>query len=180
MCTEAVNQAVAALAAKHGFDAEEALRDLNLGELKLVRKRGPSPKKLTEKSVAKKQKKASAPSAKDEAKPKRAKTGYLMYQAAVRETTKAELVLLLEDGEKLKPQAVVTAIASKWKALSEEERSSWKAQAKAAATDDEADVSGINGPRPSPVETGPIGDDDAELVLGEELVEIDDETEEDE
>ncbi len=39
MCTEAVNQAVASLAAKHGFDAEEALRDLNLGELKLVRKR---------------------------------------------------------------------------------------------------------------------------------------------
>ena len=44
-CADAVSQAVAALAAKYHFDAEEAERDLNLGELKLQRKRGPATKK---------------------------------------------------------------------------------------------------------------------------------------
>ena len=48
-CADAVSQAVAALAAKYHFDAEEAERDLNLGQLKLQRKRGPAAKK----SVAK-------------------------------------------------------------------------------------------------------------------------------
>ena len=40
-CTEAVQQAVAVLAAKYKFDAEEAERELKLDELKLERKRGP-------------------------------------------------------------------------------------------------------------------------------------------
>lgn len=175
MCTEAVNQAVASLAAKHGFDLEDALRDLNLGEIKLVRKRGPSPK-VTEKSVTKKQKKE-----KNESKPKKAKTGYLMYQAEVRSVTKEELSLLLNEDEKLKPQAVVTAIAAKWKALSEEERDDWKARAKAAATpdvsDDEAPSTGIKGPRPPPVETAHVGEaelEEEEIVLGDDLDEIED------
>ena len=37
-CADAVSQAVVALAAKYGFDADEAERELNLGELKLQRK----------------------------------------------------------------------------------------------------------------------------------------------
>ena len=42
VCSEAVQQAVAALAEKYSFDAEEAIRELDLGELKIQRKRGPA------------------------------------------------------------------------------------------------------------------------------------------
>ena len=105
MCSEAVNQAVTALAAKHGFDAEEAMRDLGVGEIKLVRKRGPSPKKETEKSVKKQKTKDSG-----EPKPKRAKTGYLVYQAFARPETVAELTLLLDEGEKLKREVAAIGL----------------------------------------------------------------------
>ena len=132
MCGDAVSQAVAALAEKYGFDQEEALRELNLGDLKLARKRGPSPKKETEKSVTKK--------AKGE-KPKRAKTGYLLYADEVRAEVKASLTAGLEEGEKLKPQDVVKGIASLWKGVDQEVRDEWNAKAKTPATsDDEVEV----------------------------------------
>ena len=131
MCVEAVSQAVAALAEKYGFDAEEAERELNLGELKMQRKRGPAPKAKAEtKAKAKKD-------AGDKPKTKRASTGYLTYAASVRAETKEELLAELEEGEKLQPQAVVTAIAAKWKGLSDEERTEWNEAAKASAEDSE-------------------------------------------
>ena len=133
MCGDAVSQAVAALAEKYSFDVEEAMRELNLSELKLVRKRGPSPKKETEKSVTKKAKKEDKP------KTKRPPTGYLLYAADVRSAVKEELTEALEEGEKLKPQATVTEIARRWKALSEEERGKWTTQAKADAAGQEED-----------------------------------------
>ena len=120
MCAAAVSQAVEALSAKYGFDAEEATRELNLGDLKLQRKRGPSPK--AEKSVAKK---ADATD-----KPKRAKTGYLLYADSARAEVRAELELALEEGAKLKPQLVVTEIAARWKALPEDDRNWWNVEAK--------------------------------------------------
>lgn len=130
MCVEAVSQAVAALAEKYGFDAEEAERELNLGELKMQRKRGPAPKAKAEtKAKAKKE-------AGDKPKSKRAATGYLTFAASVRAETKAELEAELEEGEKLQPQAVVTAIAAKWKLLSEEEKAEWNETAKAAVSSD--------------------------------------------
>ena len=122
MCGEAVSQAVAALAEKYGFDQDEALRDLNLGELKLARKRGPSPKKETEKSVSKKAK---------EDKPKRAKTGYLLYADSCRSEVQQELAAQLGEEEKLKPQEVVKAIAARWKGLADETKAIWNEQAKA-------------------------------------------------
>ena len=131
MCVEAVSQAVAALAEKYGFDAEEAERELKLGDLKMQRKRGPAPKvKVETKAKAKKD-------AGDKPKAKRAPTGYLTYAASVRAETKEELLAELEEGEKLQPQAVVTAIAAKWKGLSEEERGEWNEAAKASAEDSE-------------------------------------------
>ena len=39
----------------------------------------------------------------------------------------------LEEGEKLKPQSVVTELAAKWKALSDEERTEWNDKAKASS-----------------------------------------------
>ena len=103
-------------------------RELNLGDLKLQRKRGPSPK--AEKSVAKK---ADATD-----KPKRAKTGYLLYADSARAEVRAELELALEEGTKLKPQAVVTEIAARWKALPEDDRNWWNAEAKTLATPNES------------------------------------------
>ena len=47
------------------------------------------------------------------------------------------LLAQLDEGEKLQPQAVVTAIAAKWKGLSEEERGEWNEAAKASAEDSE-------------------------------------------
>ena len=129
-CAEAVGQAVIALAAKYGFDAEEAERELNLGELKLQRKRGPVPKK----SVAKATK---ATKTKDESpKPKRKITGYLLFSNEMREDVKAALEAELEEGEKLKPQATVTELAAQWKALSAEEQAEWKERA-ASESDEE-------------------------------------------
>ena len=128
-CAEAVSQAVVALAAKYNFDAEEAERELNLGELKLQRKRGP----VAKKSVAKATKAKSS----DEPKAKRKMTGYLLFSKEMRADVKEALEAELEEGEKLKPQATVTELAAQWKALSEEEQAEWKERAAAESEDDE-------------------------------------------
>ena len=134
MCSDAMSQAVSVLAEKYGFDAEEANRFLADSDVKIVRKRGPSPKK--DKETGKSKSKAKP----DADKPKRGKTGYLLYADEVRPEVKAELESELEDGEKLKPQDVVKAIAARWKAEDQEVRDEWNAKAKTPSTsDDEAE-----------------------------------------
>ena len=132
MCSDAMSQAVAALAEKYGFDAEEAHRFLALDELKLVRKRGPATSSSVEKTKAK-PKKAAAD------KPKRGKTGYLLYADEVREEVRAELTGDLPEGEKLKPQDVVKAIAARWKGEDEATRADFNARAKTPVTSDGED-----------------------------------------
>lgn len=129
VCTEAINQAVNQLAAKYGFDCEDAMRDLNLGEIKLVRKRGPSPKQETEKSATKpkKTKKGKDPNA-----PKRAKTGYLLFQDNKRDEVRSKLLAELEVNTKLKPQDVVKEIALLWSDLGDEEKAEWARRGKEA------------------------------------------------
>ena len=136
MCTEAVLQAVAALASKYGFDQEDAIRELNLDEIKLVRKRGPV-SKSDEKPVKKSKKVSKEPK---EPKAKRATTGYLMFAKEMRPTVRDELTETLEEGAKLKPQLVVTEIAVRWKKLEQEERDLWNAKAKEAATPEISDT----------------------------------------
>ena len=121
MCEDAVTQAVTQLGERHGFDVDDALRDLNLGDLKIVRKRGPSP-------TGEKKPKSKAKS--DKPKVKRGKTGYLLYADSVRPVVKGELEAELEEGTKLKPQATVSEIAKRWKAEEEEVRAEWNEQAK--------------------------------------------------
>ena len=133
MCTDAMTQAVAALAEKYGFDADEANRFLAETEVKIVHKRGPSPK------AEKETKKATKAKADKADKPKRGKTGYLLYADEVRAEVKAELEAELGDDEKLKPQDVVKAIAVRWKEEDQEVRDEWNAKAKTPVTsDDEA------------------------------------------
>ena len=47
---------------------------------------------------------------------------------------KAALLEDLEDGGKLQPQAVVSAIAARWKAETEELRAAWNNDAKSASS----------------------------------------------
>ena len=138
MCGDAMTQAVAALAEKYNFDAEEAHRFLGSTEVKLVRKRGPSPKTVGDEKTKTKTKGATKVTAD---KPKRGKTGYLLYADEVRAETRAELEAELEEGDKLKPQDVVKAIAAKWKAEDQAVRDEWNLRSKTPPTsDDEAVV----------------------------------------
>jgi hypothetical protein len=134
MCGEAMSQAVVALAEKYGFDAEEAHRFLGSSEVKLVRKRGPSPKTVVAETTKGKTKKSP-----DSDKPKRAKTGYLLYADDWREETRQELrsALALEPDDKLKPQEVVKAIAAKWKSEDQEVRDKWNRIAAGEEDEDE-------------------------------------------
>ena len=129
-CTEAVQQAVAVLAAKYKFDAEEAERELKLDELKLERKRGPAPKTV---EAAAKSSKAKADKVD---KPKKAKTGYLLYCDEVRADVKAKLLADKKDDEKLKGSDVISGCAAKWKELSKEEQAKWNERAKAQSDSD--------------------------------------------
>jgi hypothetical protein len=125
-CVEAVSQAVAALAAKYGFDAAEAERELNLGEMKIQRKRGP----VSKKSVTKPEKKAKkATKEVDPEKPKKRLTGYLLFSKEMRPEVKAALEAELAEGEKLQSKTVVAALAAAWKELSAEEQADWKEKA---------------------------------------------------
>ena len=119
-CADAVGQAVAALAAKYGFDAVEAERELNLGEMKIQRKRGP----VSKKSVTKAEKKTKKVA--DPDKPKKRLTGYLLFSKEKRPEMKAALEEELEDGEKLQSKTVVAALAAAWKELDAEEQAAWK------------------------------------------------------
>ena len=134
MCCDAISQAVATLAEKYGFDAEDANRFLSSSEVKLVRKRGPSPKAVPDAPTKGKGKKATKST---EDKPKRGKTGYLLYADETRADTRAELEAELGEGEKLKPQDVVKAIAAKWKAEEQDVRDEWNTKAKTPVTSDD-------------------------------------------
>lgn len=127
------------LAEKYEFPIEEAMRHLNLDELKLVKKRGPSPKSQAEKDAAKEEKKAAKKAAKkaeksgtssDEEKPKRGKTGYLLFSEDVRPEVKSDLTEELEEGTKLLGKHVISEIARRWKELPADEVAAWNEQAK--------------------------------------------------
>ena len=130
MCKEAIEGAVALLAEKHGFDKEEAMRTVG-DEIKLVNKRGPSPKP----SVEKKEKKSDKSDKPD--KPKRQKTGYLLYSDSIRQDVKKELQDKLAEGEKLKPQDVVKVIAERWKNEPDQVKADWNSKAKTPVTSDD-------------------------------------------
>ena len=132
MCADAMRPTVAALAEKYGFDPEEANRFLATDSLKIVRKRGPAPVVKDDKPKSKKTKKEKD----DKPKTKRAKTGYLLFADEVRDEVRTSLKSALADGEKLKPQDVVKAIAAKWKAVDQDVRDNFNAVAKLKAEAD--------------------------------------------
>jgi hypothetical protein len=122
----AITSLLPQLAKKYGFDVEEEARALNLDDIKLI--------KTTSKGG-----KAKKTDGDDKPKVKRGPTGYLMFTADARPGVKAEMENDIAEGEKLKPQLVVTELAARWKALPEEERSVWNEKAKAAKTPPSSD-----------------------------------------
>ena len=145
MCADAMGQAVAALAEKYGFDPEEANRCLASEDLKLVRKRGPAGSPKAEKPKTKKATKEEKAAKAD--KPKRAKTGYLLYGVEVRDEVKSSLIAELAEGEKLKPQDVIRAIAARWSEEDADTKEEWKSKAKTPTTsDDEQEVAELEVP----------------------------------
>ena len=64
----------------------------------------------------------------DGEKKKKIPTGYLLYSAHIRPEVKDELTTALVDDEKLKPQAIISEIGKRWKALQQEERDEWNSQ----------------------------------------------------
>ena len=177
MCGDTMSQTVAALADKYGFDADEANRFLDTSAIKIVRKRGPSAKNHKD-TNSKSSPKTKKDTGDDKAKSKRGKTGYLLYADEMRAEIKETLLAKLEEGEKLKPQAVVVAIAAAWKEEEQEVRDEWNAKAKAMkdSSDDEIVIADdpapvVEAPKekkkapkkaPKKVETPPSSDDDAE------------------
>ncbi len=117
MCEDAIGQAIKALSEKYGFDSDEARRELKLGKIQV--------KTAVSKGSAEKP------------KSKRGKTGYLLYTGELRAEVKAEMEAELVEGEKLKPQDVVTKLAARWKELSDEEKAEWNQKAKDANSESE-------------------------------------------
>ena len=122
MCEDAIGQAIKALSEKYGFDSDEARRELKIGKIQV--------KAATSKGSSKKD-------SAEKPKSKRGKTGYLLYTGELRPVVKEEMEAELGDGEKLKPQDVVTKLAARWKELSDEEKAEWNQKAKDANSESE-------------------------------------------
>ena len=112
MCTDAMSQAVAALAEKYGFDAEEAGRDLKIPDVNF--KPGKANKGFKKNGEPKK---------------KRGTTGYLIFSKEQREEVKKEMEAELDEGEKLQPKLVVKRLAELWKGLTGDEQAIWNKRA---------------------------------------------------
>ena len=68
-------------------------------------------------------------------KKKRGMTGYLLYAKEMRPSVKDELVA--NGNENPKPTEVITEVAKRWKAMSEDEQGEWNERAKTATDDEE-------------------------------------------
>jgi hypothetical protein len=129
LIVKCVTECVHTLAKQHGFDVNEALASLDIGNM--------ATKETEPKPLTAKEKKALV--AAEKAKPKkektkRAPTGYMLYSADQRPIVKKELTDALADGEKLKPQLVLSKLGSNWKEEDQAVRDKWNLTAKTAAS----------------------------------------------
>lgn len=121
------------LAEKYGFDEEEARE--TLGEVtSVVRKevKPRTPKEAKEEPKPKGKGKAKAAKSDGESveeKPKKAKTGYLLFCDAARPSARSKLEAAATEGEKVLAKHVVTLLAAAWKDLEEEDQAMWKERA---------------------------------------------------
>ena len=121
------------LAEKYGFDEEEARE--TLGEFTSVTRKEVKPRTPKEaKEQPKPKGKGKAKAAKSdgesvEEKPKKAKTGYLLFCDAARPSARSKLEAAATEGEKVLAKHVVTLLAAAWKDLEEEDQAMWKERA---------------------------------------------------
>lgn len=134
MCTDAMNQAVSVLSKQYGFNLDEATRFLSDSGITI---QNSAPHSTKSESKRKSKPKSD--------KPKRAKTGYLLYADFMRPTIKAQMESELADDEKIKPQDIIKQIAASWKILNDDEKAKWQADAKANASssDDDSEKSDV-------------------------------------
>ena len=129
-------ESVSKLAEKYKFDAEEAIDSLDLDK-RLKKYEGKKGSKGGG-GGGKKGKAGAGDGGGDGAtgeepvKKKKAPTGYLLYSAEYRASVKEELTKALGEGEKLKPQRIISEIASRWKSADQSVRDEWNAKAAAA------------------------------------------------
>ena len=137
MCEDAISQSVRTLSSKYGFDHEEAMCEVSVN---VAAASGKAQSRILPSAtpVAKGGKKA-AKSTEVKPKAKRGPTGYLLYTKQFRPEVKAELEAHPDNAElKIKPTDVMTALAARWKALSDDEKTYWNSKAKSEAeTSDE-------------------------------------------
>jgi len=135
MCFDSMIQAVNTLADKYGFDAEEARREFNLDDIKIVHnKRVPADKKEKEEKKAKRAARKEA----NKDKPKRKPTGYMLFSQNARPETKALMEAALTEGEKLMSKLVTVELGKQWTALEQSVKAEWNAKAKGDDVEEDA------------------------------------------
>ena len=128
---QTMDASATALAEKYGFDPAEAQRFLESlpvpeqTESKKTKGKGKGKAKQTVVD-------SGSAEASDGVKPKvkRAQTGYLLFASEMRPNVKEEMTASLEEGAKVMPQAVIKALATRWKALEPSEQEEYKQRAK--------------------------------------------------
>ena len=136
MLNKHATDAVKTLSDKYGFDLEEALAELDLGNARVTKKEKAVKEAAEPKAKGKGKGKAKAKDEEPAEKKPRKPSGYQAYMKAMRFETKEELAamdmeeLQLELGleeapEKFHPKHVMTCLGQRWKALSDEERAEW-------------------------------------------------------
>ena len=120
MCQDAIGQAITHLADKYNFDPNEARRELNIDNIQIL---SAPDKKSTKSSSAKKLTSNNSES-------KRGKTGYLLYTNEIREKVKSEMQAMASPDEKIKPQAIISELAIRWKKLPDDIKTQWNYKAK--------------------------------------------------
>jgi len=123
------------LAEKYGFDEAEARA--TLGEFTSVTRKEVKPRLRHSKEAKEEPKpkgKGKAKAAKSdgelvEEKPKKAKTGYLLFCDAARPSARSKLEAAVQEGEKVLAKHVVTLLAAAWKDLDEEDQAMWRERA---------------------------------------------------
>ena len=120
MCQDAIGQAITHLADKYNFDPDEARRELNIDNIQIL---SAPDKKSTKSSSTKKLTNNNSES-------KRGKTGYLLYTNEIREKVKSEMQAVASPDEKIKPQAIISELAIRWKKLPDDIKTQWNDKAK--------------------------------------------------
>ena len=90
---------------------------------------------VEEKPKKSKKPKEEKPEKEEKPKKKRGMTGYLLYAKEKRPSVKEELIA--NGNENPKPTEVITEVAKRWKAMSEDEQGEWNERAKTATDDEE-------------------------------------------